>query len=61
MILGHGIDKKWDEQVFRELLTYMMADADAVKRAPVTTPVRRLDDVRAAKQLDVAWQAHVTE
>jgi glycine dehydrogenase subunit 2 len=31
-------------------------DAAEVKRAPVTTPVRRLDDVRAAKQLDLTWQ-----
>ena len=31
-------------------------DPDAVLAAPVTTPVRRLDDVRAAKQLDVAWR-----
>ena len=31
-------------------------DPDAVKAAPVTTPVRRLDDVRAAKQLDLAWR-----
>ena len=31
-------------------------DAEAVKAAPLTMPVRRLDDVRAAKQLDVAWQ-----
>ncbi len=29
----------------------------AVKEAPVSLPVRRLDDVRAAKQLDVAWRA----
>jgi len=28
-----------------------------LKGAPYTLPVRRLDDVRAAKQLDVAWQA----
>ncbi len=28
---------------------------DEVKQAPVNMPVRRLDDVRAAKQLDVAW------
>ncbi len=27
-----------------------------VKSAPHTTPVRRLDDVRAARQLDVRWQ-----
>ncbi len=31
-------------------------DANKVKDAPVTTPVRRLDDVRAARQLDLAWQ-----
>jgi glycine dehydrogenase subunit 2 len=33
------------------------ADPDAVKAAPVTMPVRRLDDVRAARQLDVVWRA----
>jgi len=27
-----------------------------MKDAPVTTPVRRLDDVKAAKELDVAWR-----
>jgi len=31
-------------------------DADKMKGAPYTTPVRRLDDVRAARQLDVAWR-----
>ncbi len=31
------------------------SDPEAVKAAPITTPVRRLDDVRAARQLDVAW------
>ncbi|MFZ2507473.1 MAG: aminomethyl-transferring glycine dehydrogenase subunit GcvPB [Steroidobacteraceae bacterium] len=31
-------------------------DAALVKSAPHTLPVRRLDDVRAAKQLDVAWK-----
>ncbi|MFS8609247.1 MAG: aminomethyl-transferring glycine dehydrogenase subunit GcvPB, partial [Gammaproteobacteria bacterium] len=30
-------------------------DAAKVKGAPYTLPVRRLDDVRAAKQLDVAY------
>jgi glycine dehydrogenase subunit 2 len=29
---------------------------DKVKGAPYSTPVRRLDDVRAARQLDVAWK-----
>jgi glycine dehydrogenase subunit 2 len=32
------------------------SDAAMVKAAPYTLPVRRLDDVRAAKQLDVAWK-----
>lgn len=36
------------------------ADADAVKAAPLTMPVRRLDDVRAAKQPDLVWQPAVT-
>ncbi|MBT8442098.1 MAG: aminomethyl-transferring glycine dehydrogenase subunit GcvPB, partial [Gammaproteobacteria bacterium] len=32
------------------------SDPEAVKAAPLTTPVRRLDDVRAAKHLDLAWR-----
>src|SRR5687767_7418198 len=32
------------------------SDAGNVKAAPHTMPVRRLDDVRAARQLDVAWK-----
>ena len=32
------------------------ADPDKVKEAPLTMPVRRLDDVRAAKQPDLAWR-----
>jgi glycine dehydrogenase subunit 2 len=35
-------------------------DAAAVKSAPHTMPVRRLDDVRAARQLDVAWKPAAT-
>jgi glycine dehydrogenase subunit 2 len=31
-------------------------DGDKVRGAPYTLPVRRLDDLRAAKQLDVAWK-----
>jgi glycine dehydrogenase subunit 2 len=31
-------------------------EPDRVKGAPHTMPVRRLDDVRAAKQLDLTWQ-----
>ena len=33
-------------------------DAEKVKGAPYTLPVRRLDDVRAAKQLDLTWKAY---
>jgi len=32
-------------------------DAEMVCKAPYSLPVRRLDDVRAAKQLDIVWQA----
>ncbi len=32
-------------------------DAERVRGAPYTTPVRRLDDVKAARQLDLAWRA----
>jgi glycine dehydrogenase subunit 2 len=31
-------------------------DADKVRGAPYTTPVRRLDDVKAARQLDLTWK-----
>jgi len=30
-------------------------DAAFVKGAPYTMPVKRLDEVRAAKQLDLSW------
>ena len=32
------------------------SDAEKIKGAPYTTPVRRLDDVKAARQLDLAWR-----
>ena len=32
-----------------------MTDPEHVKTAPHTTLVRRLDDVRAARQLDLKW------
>jgi glycine dehydrogenase subunit 2 len=31
-------------------------DPQAMKDAPVTLPVRRLDDVKAARELDIAWK-----
>lgn len=38
------------------ILAEAQDDAAKVKGAPYTMPVRRLDDVRAAKQLDLAWR-----
>jgi glycine dehydrogenase subunit 2 len=38
------------------ILREAASDAATVKSAPHTMPVRRLDDVRAARQLDVAWK-----
>jgi glycine dehydrogenase subunit 2 len=35
----------------------MRHDPEKLKLAPHTMPVRRLDDVRAAKQLDLTWKA----
>ena len=32
------------------------ADPERVRGAPYSTPVRRLDDVRAARHLDLAWK-----
>ena len=43
-------------QALVDIRDLALRDAAEVKRAPVTTPVRRLDDVRAAKQLDLTWQ-----
>jgi glycine dehydrogenase subunit 2 len=41
------------EQIREEAKT----DPDLVKGAPYTLPVKRLDEVRAARQLDLAWKA----
>lgn len=35
-------------------------DPDKVKHAPYTTPVSRLDDVKAARELDLVWQSEQT-
>jgi len=39
-----------------ELRDEARSNPESLKAAPLTLPVRRLDDVRAAKQLDLAWQ-----
>jgi glycine dehydrogenase subunit 2 len=40
----------------REILDEARRDPQLLKTAPHTTPVRRLDDVKAARELDLAWQ-----
>jgi len=44
-------------EVMGDLLELARSNAQAMKDAPVTTPVRRLDDVKAAKDLDLVWRA----
>jgi len=44
-------------QALIDIRDLALRDPAEVKRAPLTTPVRRLDDVRAAKQLDLTWQS----
>ncbi|MEW6313056.1 MAG: aminomethyl-transferring glycine dehydrogenase subunit GcvPB [Pseudomonadota bacterium] len=41
----------------REILQEAHSDAALVKGAPHTTPVRRLDDVKAAREPDLVWKA----
>jgi glycine dehydrogenase subunit 2 len=40
----------------REILEEAHGNAELVKNAPHTTPVRRLDDVKAARELDLTWK-----
>jgi glycine dehydrogenase subunit 2 len=40
----------------KEILEEARSDPELVKQAPHTMPVRRLDDVRAARQLDLRWK-----
>ncbi len=40
----------------KEILQEAHTNPDLVKGAPYTTPVRRLDDVKAARELDIAWK-----
>jgi glycine dehydrogenase subunit 2 len=42
-------------QAFAQILDEARADPEMVKSAPYTTPVRRLDEVRAAREMDLAW------
>ena len=40
----------------KEIREEALTDAAMVKGAPYTLPVRRLDDVKAARELDLAWK-----
>jgi glycine dehydrogenase subunit 2 len=54
-------ESKQELDAFVEAMTAIREEAKTdpakLKGAPYTLPVRRLDDVRAAKQLDLAWKA----
>ncbi|MGH8174487.1 MAG: aminomethyl-transferring glycine dehydrogenase subunit GcvPB, partial [Rhodanobacteraceae bacterium] len=43
-------------EVMGALLKLAADDPEVMKQAPITTPVRRLDDVKAARELDIAWR-----
>ena len=38
-----------------------MKEPEFVKGAPYNTPIRRLDDVKAARDLDLAWHSQPRE
>jgi glycine cleavage system P protein (glycine dehydrogenase) subunit 2 len=48
-------------EVMGTLLALARDNPQAMKDAPVSLPVRRLDDVKAAKELDIAWIAPGTK
>ncbi|RMF97114.1 MAG: glycine dehydrogenase subunit 2 [Gammaproteobacteria bacterium] len=43
-------------EALAEIRELARSDPEQLRRAPLSTPVRRLDDVRAARQLDLAWR-----
>ena len=42
-----------------EILAEAQGEPEKVRGAPYTTPVGRLDDVKAARELDLAWRGNV--
>ncbi|MDN5924883.1 MAG: aminomethyl-transferring glycine dehydrogenase subunit GcvPB, partial [Xanthomonadales bacterium] len=44
-------------EVMAELLQQSLDDPQALKQAPLTTRVRRLDELKAAKLQDFSWSA----
>ncbi len=45
-------------EVMGGLLVLAANNPQTMKDAPITTPVRRLDDVKAARELDIAWRGN---
>jgi len=43
-------------EAMKQIREEMVSDPERVKGAPHTLPVKRLDDVRAARELDLRWQ-----
>jgi len=43
-------------EVMGDLIALARDNPQAMKDAPMTLPVRRLDDVKAARELDIAWK-----
>ena len=43
-------------EVMGDLIALARENPQVMKDAPVTLPVRRLDDVKAARELDIAWK-----
>ena len=43
-------------EAMKKILEEALSNAELVKSAPHTTPVRRLDDVKAARELDLTWK-----
>lgn len=43
-------------EAMHSILEEAKTDPDKVRKAPYTTPVSRLDDVKAARELDLVWQ-----
>ena len=48
-------------EAVKRVVAEMASEPDTVKRAPHTTPVRRLDETRAARQLELRWRPHAAQ
>ena len=48
-------------QAMEKVRSEMMNEPEFVRGAPYNTPIRRLDDVKAARDLDLAWHGKPRE